>query len=140
MVFHALGAFDWKMKLTTMSEELRRRLIHMDKAHSTEERIHVARKFFQKLEDSGYNAKAREEIVKSATKKYWRIRLLDMIGERDMYRSHELMEEEGKFKRMRNQTWFKSKRGGVLKRILKDAGNVGEKPELNFLRKLEEQQ
>ena len=63
-----------------------------------------------------------------------------MTGEKEMYRSREVMEEEGKFKRMRNQTWFKSKRGGVLKRILKDAGNVGEKPELNFLRKLEEQQ
>ena len=57
--------------------------------------------------------------------------MMDMTGERDMYRSRELMEIEGKFKKMRNQIWFESKREGTLKRILKGSGVVRKKPELN---------
>ena len=34
LVFHANGAFGWKAKITTKSEEFRRRLLHMDTAHS----------------------------------------------------------------------------------------------------------
>ena len=53
LVFHANGAFGWKAKLTTMSEELRRRFLHMDGVHTQEERIEVVKDILVKMADSG---------------------------------------------------------------------------------------
>ena len=64
MVFHANGVYDWRCKLVTMSEELRRRLLHMDGKHSKKDTTNIVRKFFQKIEDSGYGKPAREEVIR----------------------------------------------------------------------------
>ena len=70
LVFYANGAFGWKAKLTTMSEELRRRFLHMDDAHSQQERAEVVRDFLVKMADSGYKHPARKQIILSAVRKF----------------------------------------------------------------------
>ena len=138
-VFHSNGAHEWRSKVTTMSEELRRRLLHMDTKHSRKDILDVVRKFFQKMEDSKYGKPAREEVIRSAVKKYWRMVLKEVTGRKDMYRTREVMNKEGRFKNMRTQTWFKSRRGGANKSSLMDSGMVTEREELTFLEKIEEQ-
>merc|ERR1712240_688144 len=54
LVFHAGGAFGWKAKITTLSEECRRRFLNMERKHTMEERKEVIQDFLQKLADSGY--------------------------------------------------------------------------------------
>ena len=55
LVFHAAGAYGWKPKLVTMSEEFRRRLLNIDKDHSHEDKEVVIRDFLQKMADSRYD-------------------------------------------------------------------------------------
>ena len=43
LVFHAAGAYSWSPKITTMSEEMRRRLLHMDVDHTAEDKDDVIR-------------------------------------------------------------------------------------------------
>ena len=57
--------------MVTLSEELRRRYLHMDGHHSMEDRKIVIIDFLQKFADSGYYHSTRMEIVKSATRKYF---------------------------------------------------------------------
>ena len=56
-----------------MSEELRRRLLHMDQLHSEEDRKEVVSDFLQKMSDSGYGHPARKETIISAVRKYYRM-------------------------------------------------------------------
>ena len=107
----------------------------MDYKHTDQEILSIVSKFLQKMEDSHYRKPAREEIIRSAVKKYWRMRLQEVIGVRDMNRTREDMNKEGRFKQMRTQTQFKSRRRGSPR----DSGVVGEEQELQFLDKIEEQ-
>ena len=65
LVFNAKSAYGWKAKITTLAEELRRRLTNMDELHSEEEKEEVVKKFIQKITDSGYQHIHRKEIIKS---------------------------------------------------------------------------
>ena len=66
MVFHAKGAFEWRSKIVTMSEELRRRLRNSDKRHTVPELVEIVRK----MSDSGYDPGARAEVLKPALRKF----------------------------------------------------------------------
>ena len=96
LVFHANGVYAWKPKLTTMSEEFRRRLLHMDSQHTNPEKDEVIEDFLQKMTDSGYNQGARKEVIISAVKKYYRQVLEDQTGGRSLYRSSEEMADSRK--------------------------------------------
>ena len=72
LVFHAAGAYGWRPKIVTMSEEFRRRLLNMDKDHSHEDKETVIQDFLQKMADSGYQHPVRKEVIKSAVTKYYR--------------------------------------------------------------------
>ena len=78
LVFHAAGAHNWKSKIITLAEELRRRYLYMDQGHSNGDREAVIRDFLQKMADSGYSHEARKEVIVSATRKYCR-QLMDQI-------------------------------------------------------------
>ena len=80
LVFHAAGAHNWKSKIITLSEELRRRYLHMDGRHSIGERQEIVRDFLQKMADSGYSHEARREVIASATKKFCRQLMNQMAG------------------------------------------------------------
>ena len=45
LVFHARSAYGWKPKITTLAEELGRRLVNMDPYHTEEERSAVVEDF-----------------------------------------------------------------------------------------------
>ena len=130
MVFHANGAFAWKPKLTTMSEELRRRLLHMDREHTEAEKDDIVDDFLLKMCDSGYNHSARKEIIVSAVKKYYRQILEEETGGRKVYRSSDEMAETRKLKALNNLTWFKGKRGGRNVTPLKDLPFYNQKESL----------
>ena len=98
IVFHAKAAYTWKSKIVTLAEEMRRRLRNLDELHTEEEIIEVARKFTQKLTDSGYDERTRMEILKSAVTKH--LRQVDnwKRGGPALYRSSEEMKESRLFK------------------------------------------
>ena len=63
LVFHDSGAFGWKAKLTTMSEELRCRFLHMDSIHLQQEKAEVVKDFLLKMADSRYKHPARKQVI-----------------------------------------------------------------------------
>ena len=46
-MFHALGAYQWRNKIITLAEEMRRRMMNMDRAHTTAERAAVLHDLIQ---------------------------------------------------------------------------------------------
>ena len=61
--------------------------MHIDYGHTKKEILTIVRKFCKKMEDSGYKQPAREETIRWEVKKYWRMRLQEALGVRDLYRS-----------------------------------------------------
>ena len=112
LVFNAGGAYGWKPKITTLSEELGRRLVNMDLLHTDEERKEIVVDFIQKLNDSGYRHIHRQEILRSGCRKYYRRLIQHVTGGRKLYRAEEEMKASRIVKKLQNQTWFKSQRGG----------------------------
>ena len=72
-VFHALGAYQWRNKIITLAEEVQRRMMNMDRAHTPVARAKMIQDLIQKMSNSEYNAKARREIVVSGLKRYYRL-------------------------------------------------------------------
>ena len=112
LLFHAKGAHGFRTKLVTLTEELRRRLLHMDQHHSHQDILQVAQKFITKMEDSGYSHNIRKEVIVSAVKKTYRQKMIQDTGGPSLYRTKEEMKAARKYKGMATQLWFKSKRGG----------------------------
>ena len=72
-------------KIVTMSEEFRRRLLHMDVHQTVVEKKVVLVEFIQKMSDSGYKHSTRKEITKSAVTKFYRQILEQERGGRNQY-------------------------------------------------------
>ena len=89
LVFYAAGVHNLKSKIITLSEELRRRYLHMDRRHSNGDRETVIKDFLQKMADSGYSHEARREVIASATRKYCRQLMDQMAGGQRIYRTSE---------------------------------------------------
>ena len=70
LVFHWEGAHPWKCKIVTLSEELRRRLLHIDSRHKLKDKIEILEYYIQKMCHSGYSHSTRMQVMKSTTKKY----------------------------------------------------------------------
>ena len=71
------------------------------------------------MEDSGYNAKARVEILKSAVTKFRRQVLEEATGGRNIFRGAKDMKETRRYKDFYNKAWFRSERGGWYSEITK---------------------
>ena len=120
LVFHSRGAHPWRSKIITLSEELRRRLRHMDRLHSIEDKREVLRDYIQKMCDSGYSHDTRMEIIKSGTRKYYRQVLQQETGGQRINRGPEEMWEKRRIKPLLNKSWYRSKRGGTKATAAKD--------------------
>ena len=92
----------------------------MDRHHTTKERAEVLERFLQKLTDSGYNAKARREIVLSGLKRYRRLLHNEATGGPRLYRSAKEMAGKCEIKAILGQSWFKVRRGGTKDQERKD--------------------
>ena len=112
LVFHAGGAHTWRSKIITLSEEMRRRLLHMDSGHCQSEILDIVKDHMQKLADSGYQHSTRMEITASAARKFFRQAMDQALGGRRLHRNAEEMAKSRTLKSLLNTTWFKSKRGG----------------------------
>ena len=113
LVFGAMSAYTWRTKIVTLGEELKRRMMNTDGAHSEEEIVEIGRRFLKKMTDSGYGTATREEVIKSGLRSYYR-RLGEAQKEgRGVYRSSQQMKESRRYKSLQKKTWFKSRRGGV---------------------------
>ena len=120
LVFHGRGACAIKQKITILGEEVRRRLFNQDPSHTVDERVDILRRFSQKMIDSGYTVEVRREILESGTKRYYRMRLSELAGIRNLYRSSEEMKTSRNQKERRTKAWFKPKRGGERNTVQKD--------------------
>ena len=47
LVFHSRSAYNWKAKVVTLSKEVKRRLMNMDRSNGKEERVNELKKFSQ---------------------------------------------------------------------------------------------
>ena len=112
-VFHGRGATSTKSKIITLAEEVKRRLLNMDRSHGKEERIQELKRFSQKMVDSAYGKDTRKEVITSGIKRYSRLVLQELAGVRKVYRSREEMKEGRRLKSLWNRTWYKSRRGGT---------------------------
>ena len=101
-----------RQKIVTLAEEVRRRMMNMDRQSTKKERLEVLRKFSQKLEDSSYSKDVRQEILKSGLTRYYRLVLQEVAGGRKLYRSAQEMKDGRSLKLHRAKSWFKSRRGG----------------------------
>ena len=64
LVFHARSAYNWRAKIVTLSEEIKRRLMNADRDHKEEERAEILRHFLIKMATSGYGPPTRQEVLK----------------------------------------------------------------------------
>ena len=87
-----------------MSEELRRRFLNMDAAHSQEEMREVVKDFLTKMADSGYKHPARKHVILSAVRKFFRQILQQETGGRPLYRSSQEMGEARRLKALNNKS------------------------------------
>ena len=72
-----------------LSEELRRRLLHMDGLHTDQERTEIMKALLQKMLGSGYRHRTRKEVIKSACGKFSRQLIEEYTEGRKVYRSVE---------------------------------------------------
>ena len=84
----------------------------MDSNHNQEEKLSIIKKFLQKMTDSGYDRKTREEVIKSALRKHHRqLMTADREG-RSIYQSREEIEKSKSLVKLLNRPWFRQRRGG----------------------------
>ena len=65
LVFHSRLAYNWKAKVVTLSEEVKRRLMNMDLYHTEGERVEVLATFLKKMTNSQYGPPTQKEVLKS---------------------------------------------------------------------------
>ena len=105
LVFNANSAYGWKAKITTLAEELRRRLTNMDELHTEEEMEKEVERFVQKLTDSGYLRRHRKEIIRSGCINFCRRQIQDRTGGKRLYRTEGEMKASRKAKKFGTQYW-----------------------------------
>ena len=86
-VFHSKAAFSWRSKLVTLSEELRHRYRNTDRFHSDHEVESIVTKLLGKMANSGYGQSTRNQVLRSATVKYYREVLDSMTEGKKLYRT-----------------------------------------------------
>ena len=60
------------------------------------------------MQGIGYRHSARVEVITYSSKMYWRQKIKEITGEKELYRSSGEMEKTGKWKNFNSRTWFKS--------------------------------
>ena len=75
-----------KVKITTMVQEVMRRLMNMSKHVPKEETNNELGKFTEKMKRSGYGEKMRNMVIVAGMKGFNRMRREDEAGIRKLYR------------------------------------------------------
>ena len=107
LVFHSRSAYNWKAKVVTLSEEVKRRLMNMDLYHSEAERVEVLTTFLGKMANSQYGPPTRKEVLKSGIRRYYRKVYAQETGGPKLYRTKEELERGRRFKELLNKHWFR---------------------------------
>ena len=90
-----------------LAEEAWRMMVNMDHSHNVEERALVLQLFIQKLSESGYNGKAKREILTSSLKKYYQMVRDQIGGGLRIYRLEEDRKGKHEPKELQNQNWYR---------------------------------
>ena len=69
--------------------------------------------FLQKMTDSGYYHRARVEVTRSATVKFYRQVMIQESGGKRIYRSLADMKKSRRLRSLTKKMWYKSRRGGT---------------------------
>ena len=132
---HARSAMSWKDKRTIITQELLRILLRCSPELQWKDILVHIEKYMERLQFSGYNAKFRKEVWKSALKAYKEIRKKDERKETPMYRKKKWKRNEReKSKRVKKTGWYK--KGGYKSIIFVPAtpGSVLKKRYDNILK------
>ena len=95
-------------------------MFNQDTQHSVEQRVSVLKRFSQKMIDSGYAADVRKEILESGIRRYFRLRLSQEAGIRNLYHTPGEMKSARDRKSTSAKAWFKPRRGGARNSVQKD--------------------
>ena len=95
-------------------------LVKFEPEKTVEERVDILKAFSQKMIDSGYTRDVRKEILESGIKRYYRLRLNQEAGVRNLYRTPGEMKASREKKNTSARAWFKPRRGGARNKIQKD--------------------
>lgn len=79
-VFHSRSSYNWKAKILTLGEEVKMRLMNMDRTHSEQEKVREIKTFLIKMANSGYRPPTRKEVVLSRVRRYYRKLLIQESG------------------------------------------------------------
>ena len=97
-----------KQKITTLSQEVVRRMRNTSRKVVLQERLEILQKFIQKMKQSGYGEKLRREVVKAGLKGYYKMIKREILGNRRVNRDQKVGRRERDIKAVvGSSTWFK---------------------------------
>jgi hypothetical protein len=107
-VVNARSALSWNSKRTILTQEVLRILLNCRTELPWEVVVGHVNHMMMRPQFSGYNAKFRTEVVKSALEAYDDIQRLDSCGEKPMYRPRQWRRvDRAQEKRKKRDTWYK---------------------------------
>ena len=110
------SALPHRMKITTLSQEIVRRMRNTCRAVSSKRRGEILSVYMRKLQRSGYNQATREMVATAGVKGYLRMVRDEADGGRKVNRPRQDGEEERRYKRLAGKsTWFKGSKKGAAK-------------------------
>ena len=126
------SAMSEKVKVTTMVQEVIRRLRNMSPYVLKEEVNEELGRFAEKMKRSGYGEKTRKMVIVAGKKGYDRMKREDEAGIRKLYRKHEDGEKMRWAKKLGGKSsWFKGREGkeqsGEEATVQKIVGNMVKK-------------
>ena len=111
MVFMYASAHPIKQKLTTLGQEVVRRMRNTSTKVKTSERVKILQRFIQKLKLSRYPEAMRKDIVKSGLRGYYRLLELEIAGKRKVNRSAEVDREKRDARKVLGPSnWFRKEK------------------------------
>merc|ERR1712237_244060 len=87
LVMMSKTAHPQKQKMTTLSQEVVRRMRNTSRKVVTSERIEKLQKYHKKMKDSGYNEEMRKEVVKAGITGYYNMVEKEITGVRRVNRT-----------------------------------------------------
>ena len=110
------SALPHRMKITTLSQEIVRRMRNTCRAVSSKRRGEILSVYMRKLQRSGYSQATREMVATAGVKGYLRMVSDEADGGRRVNRPRQDGEEERRYKRLAGKsTWFKGSKKGANK-------------------------
>ena len=107
------SALPQRMKITTLSQEIIRRMRNTCRNISSKRRGEILSVYMRKLQRSGYSVAMREKVAIAGLRGYLRMVKVEEEGGRKVNRPRQDGEEERRYKRLAGKSsWFRGSRGG----------------------------